>query len=368
MLTTTRARVCIEGREPWSRSSSAPASAAETPRSLALLLAVALLLALLPTAAANGGSDDNVPTSGTKPRIVLFGDSITEFAANEGGWAGILAAAYSRRVSDRLFCFLRCFAASQTAAALRCAAAAAVPAAPLPPPPERLSRHTADADTHLPPHRHSIHTNETKKADVLVRGFGGYNSRYALWAADEAAKAGQGAGGGGFKLATIGFGANDAVSPSSPDDGFLAVPLAEFSSNIKSLVQRFRSAGAEGVVVITPPPLDDSKWSSGGGKRSNARVAQYAAAAAAAAREAGAAVVDLHSLIQRQDPSGWRSSMLAADGLHLSAQGNRALADAVLSAVASSYPNLKPYSLPQHMPVWKAVDAKNPSSTFARLG
>ena len=118
-------------------------------------------------------------------------------------------------------------------------------------------------------------------------------------------------------------------------------------------------------MLITPPPLDDGNAAWRDGRRSNARHGQYAAAAAGVAREAGVALVDLYSLLQRQD-GNWRSTMLADDGLHLSARGNKALADAVLKAIDERYPSLKPYSLPLHFPEWRAVDPKNPAATFDR--
>jgi lysophospholipase L1-like esterase len=53
--------------------------------------------------------------------------------------------------------------------------------------------------------------NPQRQADIINRGYGGYNSRWGAWLIDEvlATYAPEGR----IRLATIGFGANDAAAP-----------------------------------------------------------------------------------------------------------------------------------------------------------
>lgn len=80
-----------------------------------------------------------------RPKIVLFGDSITEQSIRENGWGVPLANAYSRRVT---------FLLSQT-----------------------LSRQIRFLKLLIYVTVNDLHF----QADVLVRGYGGYNTRWAMF-------------------------------------------------------------------------------------------------------------------------------------------------------------------------------------------
>ena len=80
-----------------------------------------------------------------RPKIVLFGDSITEQSIQQNGWGVPLANAYSRRVT---------FLLSQT-----------------------LSRQIRFLKLLIYVTVNDLHI----QADVLVRGYGGYNTRWAMF-------------------------------------------------------------------------------------------------------------------------------------------------------------------------------------------
>ena len=59
-------------------------------------------------------------------------------------------------------------------------------------------------------HLHTLHAYCIQQADVINRGFGGYNSRWGTFLVDDIINS---FGAGRIKLVTICFGANDAVMP-----------------------------------------------------------------------------------------------------------------------------------------------------------
>uniref|UniRef100_A0A7N2LQA3 GDSL esterase/lipase n=1 Tax=Quercus lobata TaxID=97700 RepID=A0A7N2LQA3_QUELO len=102
-----------------------------------------------------------------RPKIYLFGDSITEFSFDEGGWGASLANHFNRTV------------------------------------------------------------------DVVLRGYGGYNTRWALQVLEKVFPRVEG---GGEPLAvTVFFGANDACLPDRYA-AFQHVPLHEYKHNLHSIV------------------------------------------------------------------------------------------------------------------------------------
>lgn len=179
-----------------------------------------------------------------------------------------------------------------------------------------------------------------RKADLINRGFSGYNSRWALLLAPHVF-APQAAGKRNL-IATIFFGANDSVDPvrNSRQD----VPLEEYEENLVSL-GTLAAASSEVVAIIAPPPVDSAAWPD----RSNSRTRAYASAAGRAAARVRSAVssaqrvvfVDTFTLCapdgadDADAPSApWRSYL--RDGLHLSAAGNQLLADALLQALGDA--------------------------------
>ena len=103
-----------------------------------------------------------------------------------------------------------------------------------------------------------------RHADVTVRGYSGYNTKWALPLLPlvfppESPRT--------PALVTVFFGANDAVRP-APIPGRTAgvsrqhVPLPEFRDNLKAIVGAIRACGdgTARVLLITPPPVDVIAW------------------------------------------------------------------------------------------------------------
>jgi hypothetical protein len=179
--------------------------------------------------------------SAFRPAIVLFGDSITEFGTLEGGWQQLLEREYNRRVRgggvgwDYLppHAFtqgVRIAALSMKAAAhllasrpTRAAVTSSVvtldaarglhkPCSPLRGCHSASSPSVATANapyTHLRSIAGRVRVASCTKADIINRGFGGYNTRWGAFVIDELLAS----FGGRAKLVTVAFGANDAADP-----------------------------------------------------------------------------------------------------------------------------------------------------------
>ncbi|XP_074009605.1 isoamyl acetate-hydrolyzing esterase 1 homolog [Numenius arquata] len=227
------------------------------------------------------------------PRVVLFGDSITEHSFQENGWGASLA--------------------------------------------ERLVR----------------------KCDVVNRGLSGYNTRWAKLILPRLISRSTGAE--STVAVTIFFGANDsALKDLNPKQH---VPVEEYAANLKSMIQYLKSVDIteDRIILITPPPLQESAWEkecvAKGDKlnRRNATTGEYAQACVQVARDCGTDVLDLWTLMQKnQDFSSYLS-----DGLHLSAKGN-----SFLAAQLWSHLDKKLSALPSLLPYWRDVDHMDPEASL----
>lgn len=241
-----------------------------------------------------------------RPKVVLLGDSITEWAFQEGGWGAALAHHFARKV------------------------------------------------------------------DVVLRGYSGYNTRWALKVLDRAvAGIGSSATGGGEQqqqpvvaAATVFFGANDAALPDRYC-WFQNVPIPEYTANLKSIVSSLKEKWPAAVIVlITPPPIDEDgrvsfplPFSDGSGlpERTNDSAGAYAKACVAVAEESGVPVIDLWTRMQ-QVP-GWEKALLS-DGLHLTKQGNKVLFEEVLNAFNIHGVSLE--GIPNDLPIFDDIDRDEP--------
>mmetsp|Transcript_11280 Transcript_11280/g.19184 ORF Transcript_11280/g.19184 Transcript_11280/m.19184 type:complete len:282 (-) Transcript_11280:354-1199(-) len=224
-------------------------------------------------------------------RIILFGDSITQFSFEECGWGAQIQNVYQRR------------------------------------------------------------------ADVVCRGYSGYNTRWALQLLPNFSES----PGIVTSVVTVFFGANDAsllaINPQQH------VPLDEYSHNLKIIVDSLRAKfpSAE-VILVTPPPIDDEAVLAGriGATRNNTSAGKYAAAVAAVGAEMSAPVVNLWTSMQAAAPlvthstqeeassagnsastaevTDWRGFL--SDGLHLTAAGQRFVGTQIVACINAARPDL----------------------------
>ena len=236
----------------------------------------------------------------------------------------------------------------------------------------------------------------SRRADVVNRGYSGYNSRWLLslitqqtqprthrstrsvWTGGEEDEE---EGGGAEEhstpsvLYTLCIGANDAVLPPLSPSRRQFVALDDFASHVSAIARLLLGAnrGRSAVVLITPPATDPHAWAafcaerdSGAGAplppfiRSAANTARYAQAVKDVGAELQLPVIDLFTLTSPAaveeveggasvEPSTTPNPFLV-DGLHLSSRGNVVLFTALLQLIAERWPQLTVSQLPMDAP------------------
>ncbi|XP_034515824.1 isoamyl acetate-hydrolyzing esterase 1 homolog isoform X3 [Ailuropoda melanoleuca] len=256
------------------------------------------------------------------PRVLLFGDSITQFSFQQGGWGASLADKLVRKcdVLNRGF----------------------------------SGYNTRWAKIILP---RLISKGNSPDSPVAVTIFFGANDS-ALKAQARGHRADKAPGPEPQSAAW-------RAGPAAPCPRFYEnpkqhVPLAEYAENLSSMVRYLRSAGVPGsrLVLIAPPPLCEDAWEQEcrlqGSKlnRLNSVVGEYAGACVQVARDCGIDVLDLWTLMQEdtQDFSAYLS-----DGLHLSPKGNEFLFSHLWPLIEK-----KVSSLPLLLPYWRDVAEAKP--------
>lgn len=212
----------------------------------------------------------------------------------------------------------------------------------------------------------------SRKADVLVRGYTGWNTRRAVavlqrfFPKDHPSQP---------ALVVVFFGSNDSAFP-LPSGMGQNVPIAEYKANLRQICAHIKDlSDTSRVVLITPSPVFDEarrayarrKWGSLAGNypdRTNQRAQEYAEACIEVAKEMDVGVVDLWNAIQRT--KDWETECLS-DGFHLSPVGNQILLEELLKVLknASWVPNLHWESLPNDFDEPSIYDYVHPSTELA---
>ena len=263
-------------------------------------------------------------------KIVLFGDSLTQYAAFPDGWQTLLSARYQRRAD-------------------------------------------------LYNRGYSGYT--VRNALTLVTE----HLRAGLWpfipSAEPSLESTSAAPRGGEpayqQLLTISFGANDASFPSDkePPTFSLHVPLHTYTALLKQLVATLVPEYAQltspptrylsrttALLLITPPQLDEPVWRAYLAERDHtppekSRDANttrlYAEAVKAVGREWCIPVLDLFELTGKGEEGeyGWFS-----DGLHMNARGNAVWFEGLVRSVEEHYPSLRAEALGMDAPLFDAWD------------
>ncbi|KAH9546861.1 hypothetical protein CY35_11G003700 [Sphagnum magellanicum] len=201
-----------------------------------------------------------------------------------------------------------------------------------------------------------------RQADVILQGYGGYNTSWALSLLDKVFPKSSSPP----DVVTVCFGANDAALP-VPATEKIHVPVPQYRANLHQIVSHIKSNSETTVVVlITPPPVGDEAWiafcRANYGKqpeappdRLNEVTKLYAEACKEVAKEAGVPVIDVWSVFQQTQ--NWRQAYLS-DGLHLTPGGNRIFFDELVN-VLNGISFLKADKLPIDFPPFTDIDSKN---------
>ncbi|KAL3617054.1 hypothetical protein CASFOL_039448 [Castilleja foliolosa] len=212
----------------------------------------------------------------------------------------------------------------------------------------------------------SLANHFARTLDVVLRGYSGYNTRWALKVIDEVFSSPEN---DTKPLAiTVFFGANDAclVDESS---GFQHVPQDEYKSNLHSIIAFIKKRWpTTRIILITPPPIDEDgrlKYPyidnvSGLPERTNEAAGHYAKQCLAVAAEYDDILaIDLWTKMQ-QVP-GWQKLYLR-DGLHLTRDGNKVVFEEVIGRLREV--SISPTTLPSDLPLIDDIDPNDPLKAF----
>ncbi|KAF3773535.1 GDSL esterase/lipase [Nymphaea thermarum] len=148
----------------------------------------------------------------------------------------------------------------------------------------------------------------SRKADIVVRGYGGYNSRWALFLLDRGSEYPPVA-------ATVFFGANDAALLGRSNER-QHVPILEYKENLRKIVCHLKKLSPNMLVLlITPPPVDEigrrayarSIYGDNASElpeRTNEMAGVYAHRCVELATEMGVSCVNIWS--KMQETAGWQ--------------------------------------------------------------
>jgi lysophospholipase L1-like esterase len=187
----------------------------------------------------------------------------------------------------------------------------------------------------------------TRRADLVQRGYDGFNTRKALVMLPAILKDFKEP----FLFATVAFGSNDMADAVDPD---VHVPVEEYEQNMRKIIQGIKNGpGVEHVVVWSPPPVDNTRWPT----RRNESVLLYTSAAQRAAEAEGATFVNSYEIFK----DVWGTS--TRDGLHLNQGGGKILAQAILKALPEDI-LCENKGLPMDFPLFRDVSNSDVASSL----
>ncbi|KAH6769256.1 SGNH hydrolase-type esterase superfamily protein [Perilla frutescens var. frutescens] len=187
-----------------------------------------------------------------------------------------------------------------------------------------------------------------RKADIILRGYGGWNSRNALevlnqiFPQDAAVHP---------SLVIVYFGGNDAMQP-HPSGLGSHVPLSEYVENMKKIALHLKSLDEKlRIIFMTSPPVHEATVLQYYGnqfdkqERTNEACRVYAEALVELGRQMDVKVIQLWRAFQHRDD--WGAAYLS-DGIHPSVEGNKFIAEEILKVLreAEWQPSLYWLSMP----------------------
>eukprot|EP00742_Colponemidia_sp_Colp-10_P001931 GILJ01002063.1.p1 GENE.GILJ01002063.1~~GILJ01002063.1.p1 ORF type:complete len:262 (+),score=38.39 GILJ01002063.1:68-853(+) len=203
-----------------------------------------------------------------------------------------------------------------------------------------------------------------RQADILCRGFSGYNSRHLMLSLETILSSLNGAV---PSLITIFIGANDAVLSSSAPQ---FVDVGEYKQNLLDMIRRLKKHVKDQaamkrthIVLITPPPIHAAQRAVSCQEkygqytpetdRSDENAQMYALAMKEVAQSMGVFCLNLWE--QMHTEGGENYGDYLSDGLHFSASGQTFVCQSLLALIKQHIRELVPAKMSVDFPLWNDI-------------
>ncbi|XP_044509197.1 GDSL esterase/lipase CPRD49 [Mangifera indica] len=197
-----------------------------------------------------------------------------------------------------------------------------------------------------------------RKADIILRGYYGWNSRRAVEVLDQVFPKDSATQ---PSLVIVYFGGNDSMGPHSSGLG-PHVPFSEYVENMKKIASHLKSLpGTPRIIFLSCPPVDEDRVHQGTSGffselvRTNELCKNYSEACIKMCHELDVKVVDLFTAIQQKE--NWMADCFI-DGVHLSEEGSKIVVAEILKVLkeAEWKPSLHWKSMPTEFAEDSAYD------------
>lgn len=188
----------------------------------------------------------------------------------------------------------------------------------------------------------------SRKADIFLRGYAGWNSRRALKVLDQVFPKDAAVQ---PSLVIVYLGGNDSMHPHPTGLG-PHVPLPEYIENMRKIAIHLKSLSVKThVIFLSAPPVNEAKIREFTGNkfdalgRTNDACQKYSDALIELCQELDVKAIDLWNALQKSDD--WLTACFT-DGIHLSSEGSKIVVEEILSVLkeADWEPSLHWKSLP----------------------
>nr|XP_043619874.1 GDSL esterase/lipase CPRD49-like [Erigeron canadensis] len=170
--------------------------------------------------------------------------------------------------------------------------------------------------------------NYSLKADIILRGYGGWNSRKGMAVLDQVFPKNEVVQ---PSLVIVYFGGNDATDP-RPDGQSPHVPLPEYVENMRKIAMYLKSLSEKTrIIFLSAPPVNEAKINAESIYQGTNEMSQkYAQACVEMCHEMGIKAINLCTAIMKH--SDWQTTCLI-DVIHLSSIGNKIVAEEILKVI-----------------------------------
>ncbi|XAR50841.1 hypothetical protein NMG60_11005290 [Bertholletia excelsa] len=172
-----------------------------------------------------------------------------------------------------------------------------------------------------------------RKADILLRGYAGWNSRRALQVLDKVFPKNEAMQ---PSLVIVYLGGNDSMLP-HPSGLGPHVPLPEYIENMRKIATHLKSLSEKTrVIFLGAPPVNEEKIREFTGNkfdnlgRTNENCRKYAEALVELCHEMNIKSVNLWTALQKRDD--WLTACFT-DGIHLSSEGSKIVVQEILNVL-----------------------------------